>query len=173
MRFIPSLAATMLVAVSSLAFNPVASARALQHSSADAKAWHDFTLTDGFLKKWEAVMSDPKAPTCSLMTINLKGGSLSERISHYDARPGNHAYLARHGLTAREMVLGTFTMAAAAMQEMSSGHPGLIEGNSGMQVSARNMAFHRSHKAEIQRFMQKIGQQRLRRDGGTLPNCAR
>lgn len=173
MRLIPLLAANALAATLSLTCSPTVSARSAQPSSADAQAFHDYTLTEGFLKKWEATMVDPNKPTCSLMTLNLQGDSLDEMISKYDARPGNHAYLASQGLTSREMILGTMTMAAAAMQEMSGIAPEMVEGNGGVQVSEQNMAFHQSHKAEVHKFMQKVGKERLRQGGGKLPDCAK
>lgn len=70
-------------------------------------------------------------------------------------------------------MLGTMTMAAAAMQEMSSIAPKMVEGNGGVQVSEQNMAFHQSHKAEVHKFMQKVGKERLRQGGGKLPDCAK
>lgn len=169
MRLILLLAATALAATLSLTCSTTVSARQAQPSSADLQTLHDYTLTEGFLKKWEAVMVDPNKPTCNLMTLNLQGNSLDEKISEYDARSGNHAYLAKQGLTSREMLLGTLTMAGAGMQEMLKNAPDMAEGNGGMQVSAKNMAFHQSHKGEIMKVMQTASAAR----GGKMPNCAK
>jgi prolyl oligopeptidase PreP (S9A serine peptidase family) len=169
MRLIPLLAATALAATLSLTCSPAVSARQTQPSSADLQTLHDYTLTEGFLKKWEAMMVDPNKPTCNLMILNLQGNSLDQQISKYDARPGNHAYLAKQGLTSREMVLGTLTMAVAGMQEMLKNAPDMAKRNGGMQVSAKNMAFHQSHKGEIMKVMQSASQAR----GGKIPNCAK
>lgn len=164
MRLIPMLAATAL----SLTCISKASAQPAQPSRADVQTLRDYSLTDGFLKKWETIMEDPNKPTCSLMTLTLHGNSLDERVAEYDARPGNHAYLSSHGMTSRDMVLGTTMMALAGMQEMSVNAPDMAEGNTGIKVSAKNMAFHKTHKAEVQRAMQKANAAR----GGKVPNCA-
>lgn len=169
MRLIPMLAATVFATALFVTCSPTVFARPAQPSRADLKTLHNYTLTEGFLNKWEAIMADPIKPTCSLMTINLQGNSLDQKISKYDARPGNHAYLASHGMTSREMVLGTTMMALADMQEMSNNAPDMVEGNAGMQVSAQNMAFHRSHKDEVLKTMQKASTAR----GGKIPDCAR
>lgn len=169
MRPIPMLAATALAATLSLTWSPRVPAQAAQPSRTDVQTLNDYTLTEGFLKKWETIMADPDKPTCNLMTLNLRGTSLDERIAEYDARPGNHAYLASHGMTSREMVLGTTMLALAGMQEMQSNAPGQVEEGSGMRVSDRNMAFHQSHKNEIMKAMQKASTAR----GGKMSDCAR
>lgn len=169
MRLIPLLAATALAATLSLTCSPTLSARQAQPSSADLKTLHDYTLTEGFLKRWEAIMVDPNKPKCSLRALKLHGNSLDEEISEYDARPGNHAYLEKHGMTSREMVLGTMTMAGAGMQEMQNQAPEMVEGNGGMQIRAKNMAFHQRHKGEIMKVMQSASRAR----GGKMPNCAK
>lgn len=169
MRLIPLLVATALATTLSFTCLRTASAQSAQPSAADAQTLHDYTLTDAFLAKWEAIMADPNKPTCSLMTLDLRGNSLDERIAEYDARPGNHAYLSRQGLTARDMVLGSTVMALSGMQEMSTSAPGMTEGQAGLQVSAQNMAFHRSHKEEVMKTMQKASAAW----GDKMPHCAR
>ncbi len=141
------------------------------HSAADIAAIHDYTLTPGFLNKWKAMAADPEAPACSLMTLNLHGDSLNEVIDEYDARPGNHAYLRRHGLSSREMILGTSILAAAALQEIQRSHPGYVKGDASRLVSPQNMAFYQAHEEEIHALMQKAGQARLRQNGGELADC--
>lgn len=168
MRLIPFLATTALAATLLLSCGPAASAQSAPPSDPDVQTLQNYTLTEGFLTKWKAVMMDPSAPTCNLMTLSLRGNSLDEKIATYDARPGNHDYLASKGLTSREMVLGTTTMALAGMQEMSLRAPDGVEGDASIQVSAKNMAFHRSHKTEVTNTMQSASKAR----GDKVPNCA-
>lgn len=173
MRLTSLLAGTALTVTLALTFSTRALALPAEHSAADIATVHDYTLTSSFLDKWEAISKDPNAPACTLMTLNLHGDSLSEAISEYDARPGNHNYLASHGLTSRDMILGTSALAAAAMQEMQAKHPEFVKGNAARLVSPQNMAFYQGHKDEIHSLMQKVGKARLSQNGGKLPDCAK
>lgn len=173
MQLTSLLAGTALTAMLALNWSSGAIALPAQHPAADIAAMHDYILTTGFLDKWKAIAQDSGAPKCSLMTLNLHGDSLDQNIADYDARPGNHAYLASHGLTAREMILGTWTLAAAGMREVQRARPGIVKGNANRLVSVENMAFYQSHKDEIHEFMRKLGMQQLQRDGVKLPDCAK
>jgi len=167
MRLITLFTSTMLT--TALAFGSTATAQSAPQGDS---AVPEYTLTTDFVDKWEAVANDPSAPICNLMTMNLKSTTAQAAIAEYDARPGNHAYLASHGLSARDMVLGTATLAAAAMQEMQGQHPEMGAGKPVRQVSAQNMAFYQSHKDGIHEVMQQAGKARMQRNGGKLPNCA-
>lgn len=163
------LAAALLAAT--LAFASLSPARAdsNQPSAADLAAFRSYTLTSGFLDKWKAIAADPKAPQCNLTTLTLHEKSLDGMVREYDARPGVHAYLASRGLTAREVILATSTMTAAAIQDVREKHPELAQGMTTRQpVSAANMAFYREHRDELHQFMQRIAQQRLHENGGKV-----
>ena len=107
MRINSLFASSLLAAALSMGIGSPAIAKP-GNSAADVAAIHDYTLTTGFLEKWEAIATDPAAPSCSLMTLNLHGDSLNEMIANYDARPGNHAYLSSHGLSFARYGAGDF-----------------------------------------------------------------
>jgi hypothetical protein len=165
-----SLAAAALAAVLTLLFTAPAGA-ASQPSAADLAAFRNYTLTTGFLDKWKAIAQDPKAPQCNLTTLTLHSSTLDGMTREYDARPGIHAYLASHGLTAREVILALSTLTAAGVQDLREKHPELAQGSTNQPVSAANMAFYRAHRDELHQFMQRLAQQRLHANGGTGTAC--
>jgi hypothetical protein len=135
-----------------------------------------FTLTDGFLAKYQAAELDIAKDPCRLGFFKLMGhdGSgmtLDQAAAQYDAQPGVHAMLASHGLTARDMLTGMGVLMAAAAQDMNSRHPGMVEVQGGHPVSGANLAFYRSHRQAMQQFNRQLGQQQLRANGGRLPAC--
>ncbi len=142
-----------------------------QLSAADLAAFRNYTLTTGFLDKWKAINEDPKAPQCNLTTLTLHAKTLDGMVREYDARPGMHAYLASHGLTAREVVLALSNLTAAGIQDLREKHPGIAQGTTSLPVSAANMAFYRQHGDELHQFMQHLAQQRLHANGGVGTAC--
>jgi len=166
----------LVAALSATAFfvgaNMSARADAEQPSAADLAAFRNYSLTTSFLQKWEAVAQDPKAPQCNLTTLTLHAKALDALVREYDQRPGVHASLESHGLTAREVILATSTLTAAAIQDMREKHPGIAaQGISAQPVSAANMAFYRAHHDELHQIMQRVAQQRLRAEGGKGSVC--
>lgn len=167
-----------------LALAAVPAVQAAPPQSADLAAFRDYTLNDGFLDKWRAIQQESVKDPCNLGMMSLMSGdendseSLDRMAARYDAQPGVHAMLARHGLTARSYLLGALTLLSAGIQEVAQQHPemvskGYIQTNPGFAVSDANMAFYRQHKADIQQLMQKLGQEGLRANGGKLPDCSR
>jgi hypothetical protein len=149
-----------------------AHADSAQPSATDVAAFRNYTLTTSFLEKWKAVAEDPKAPQCNLTTLTLHGKSLDAMVREYDQRPGVHASLESHGLTAREVILATSTLTAAGIQDVREKHPGIAaQGISAQSVSAANMAFYRAHHDELHQLMQRIAQQRLHAEGGKGTVC--
>lgn len=140
-----------------------------------------FTLTSDFLARYQAAELDIAKDPCRLGFVKLMGLggedasqlSLDQAAARYDAQPGVRAMLARHGLTAKTMLLGTRTLLMAGVQDMRQAHPGVVEGGNGAQVSAANLAFYRAHKQAIRQFGMQLGQQQLRANGGKLPDCMR
>lgn len=137
-----------------------------------------FTLTDGFLAKYQAAELDIAKDPCRLGFFKLMGRdgaglTLDQAAARYDAQPGVHAMLAGHGLTAHDMLTGVATLTAAAMQEMKAKHPGMVQTSGATQVSAANMAFYQSHKDAIHQFAMQVGQQQMRANGGKMPACMR
>lgn len=170
MRLNPGLATALLAL--SLA-TAVPASHAASASAADMAALQHFTLTDDFLGRYLAVQKDIAKDPCRLGMISLLKGrerSLEQAAAAYDAQPGVHAMLASHGLTARKAIMGMSVLMAAAMQDLSAQHPGMVQGG-GMAVSPANMAFYRAHKARIRQFNMQIGRQELEASGGKLPAC--
>lgn len=144
-------------------------------SAADVAAIRGFTLNDTFLQHYLDANDDIARDPCRLGMIDLLKhgdtfGSIDQAAAHYDAQPGVHAMLARHGLTAREMVLGMVTLSSAAVQDVRKQHPqAMAEG--GLPVSASNMAFYEAHKAQLHQHMQSVAREQLKANGGKLPAC--
>ena len=142
-------------------------------SAADVAAIRGFTLNDTFLQHYLDANDDIARDPCRLGMIDLLKhgdtfGSIDQAAAHYDAQPGVHAMLARHGLTAREMVLGMVTLSSAAVQDVRKQHPqAMAEG--GLPVSASNMAFYEAHKAQLHQHMQSVAREQLKANGGKLP----
>ena len=144
-------------------------------SAAAVAAIRGFTLNDTFLQHYLDANDDIARDPCRLGMIDLLKhgdtfGSIDQAAAHYDAQPGVHAMLARHGLTAREMVLGMVTLSSAAVQDVRKQHPqAMAEG--GLPVSASNMAFYEAHKAQLHQHMQSVAREQLKANGGKLPAC--
>lgn len=142
---------------------------------ADAAALHEFRLTDDFLQRYMAAGDEIAKDPCRLGMIDLlkqgdRIGSIDQLARRYDTQPGVHAMLARHGLSAREMVLGMMTLTGAAVEDLRKLHPDAVQGG-GSMVSASNVAFYDAHKAQIRQHNQEIAHQQLQANGGELPAC--
>jgi hypothetical protein len=145
-------------------------------SPADAAALHSFQLSEDFLQRYMAAGDEIAKDPCRLGMVDLlkqgdRPGSIDQLASHYDAQPGVHAMLARHGLSAREMVLGMVTLTGAAVEELRKLHPEAVQGGDGSMVSASNLRFYDAHKAQIRQHNQAIAYQQLKANGGKLPAC--
>jgi len=165
----------------SLAFAASPVTHAAPARAADLAAFRSFTLSEGFLDKWKAIQQDSVKDPCNLGVASLLAGddeqSLEQMAASYDAQPGVHAMLERHGLSAREYLVGSFTMLAAGVQDMAKQHPemvekGYIQASPAGAVSEANMAFYHQHQADVMQLMQKLGQQTLSANGGHMPDCA-
>lgn len=169
----PSFRASTLARCLALALCLAASAGATAASAgraAERAALQGFTLSDAFLDKWVALQQDPSPAKCTLgRALMASAGSLDQSVARLEADPATRALLARHGLTAREAMLGSVTLTAAAMQDLRASHPQL--GATGLPVSAANMAFYHQHKQALQQTMQRLGREQLAHDGGR-PLCA-
>jgi hypothetical protein len=96
-------------------------------------------------------------------------------VAAYDAQPGVHAMLARHGLTAREEILGALTLLAASMEIMQKEHPDWVQSTGAKApISPANLAFYKAHQAAIDHERQhrmELGRQQLKANHGKLPAC--
>lgn len=163
-----------LIAFGLAAATPAAHAGA----AGDMAAVQNFTLSDDYLNRYMAVQQDTAKDPCHLGMLGLlkpdaQNKSLDQLAAEYDAQPGVHAMLARHGLTARQAVLGTSVLMAAAMADLQKAHPGMVQSSGSIPVSPANQAFYSSHKSQIQQFTMRIGQQEMQANGGKLPACLR
>lgn len=172
--------AALLVAIFTAAVSAAATAAAGEPSAADMQAIHNFKLTPGFLENYEAYSAEAIQKPCELNPFILlqktSGGSqsLDATIAAFDAQPGVHEALKRHGLTARDVLLGMMTWIRAAAQELVAQHPEMAQNGEikvDVPVSAENMAFYRQHKDEFHRKMTELGRAQLARNGGQLPSC--
>jgi hypothetical protein len=140
----------------------------------DLAAIQNFRLTDEFLAKYLAVLDDAAKDPCNqlgLLSILRDGKKqpLDQMVAAYDAQPGVHAMLARHGLTAREEILGALTLLAASMQKE---HPDLVQSSGA--VSPVNLAFYKAHETALAASRQhrmELARQRLKANHGKLPAC--
>jgi hypothetical protein len=151
-------------------------------ASADMAEMQNFRLTDDFLQRYQAYEDEAAEKPCELSPIVLLGNdddqdrSLGETAAAFDARPGVHAALQRHGLTARELILGMGTLMGAAIHEIAAKHPDMVEkGEIKMNgsISPANMAFYEAHKDALQRHNRQRAQEQLKKNGGKLPACLR
>ncbi len=182
MRLTDMLSSALLA--TTLTFAAVLTAQAAPPpSGADIAALRDFTLSGDFLDKWKAVQMDAVKDPCNLGVMSIlsqdenDSRSFDQLVASYDARPGVHAMLSRHGLTAHDYLAGALTLVSAGIQDIAQQHPemvskGYIKNESGFTVSDANMAFYRQHKTDIRQLMQKLGKLSLQANGGKLPDCA-
>lgn len=149
-------------------------------TSADAAAVANFRLTDAFIAKYEAYEEEAAKKPCELSPMLVMAGdenenrSLDQVAAAFAARPGVSAALQRHGLTAREMILGMTTLLGAAMQDAAQQHPEMVaKGEITMEakIGPANMAVYNRHKDELHRHQMKLGQEQLKANGGKLPSC--
>jgi len=141
----------------------------------DIAAVQNFRLTDDFLAKYQAVEDDIVKDPCRLAPLGvLKGGdkSLDQMIAAYDAQPAVHAMLARHGLTAREQILGTLTLMFAGLEIAQQEHPGIANSSGTMPpISPANLAFYKAHEAALHQHITAIARQQLAANHGKPPAC--
>ena len=166
------LIATLIVAATFAAvFSSSAHAEADEFSPADLALIKNYTLTAEFLSKWKAMNQDPQVLPCNLDALTLNAETVDERAKEYDARPGVHASLEAHGLTAREVVLATTSLAVAGLQVVRERYSWLPDdGEDPLPVSAANVQFHREHDAEL-REIKQLTRQRSRENRGKGVRC--
>lgn len=141
----------------------------------------NFRLTDSFLKRDLAYTLDGSRDPCRYAFLPLLGklqnghASLDQIAAEYDARPGVHAMLAKHGLTAREALVGGLAMLSASISVMTpeARRLGATISQSGPQTptTRANIAFYKAHLPEINAFharLSAVASQRVRQGGMRL-----
>jgi|GEM_PF-1805616 len=149
---------------------------------ADLRAIQNFKLTPDFLARYEAyeqqdVVQNPCALDPLLALQNAAEHSmLDQTAAEYDAKPGAHAALQRHGLTAHDVLLGMAVWVGAAAQDLAAQNPELVKSgeiqlNPDFKISPENLVFYRQHKDEFRQHQMRLAQEQMQRHGGHLPEC--
>lgn len=135
----------------------------------DVAAIHDFQLNEDFLSRVQATVADIDKDPCRLgfmkLLVSVNGDmSISEVAAQYDAQPGVHEMLGKHGLTASNLLLGTAALMSVAAQEDA-------QTLDYFQAGAANIAFFKAHKEAIQQFSMQLARQRVLMDDGDASSC--
>ncbi|MEP7247896.1 MAG: hypothetical protein ABI885_29995 [Gammaproteobacteria bacterium] len=163
--------ALISIAALTAGFNSPARADADEFSPADLALIRSYTLSTDFLEKWKAMNQDPQVLPCNLNALSLDAETIDERAKEYDARPGVHASLVVHDLTAREVVLATTNIAVAGLQALREKMSWLDDdGDDPLPVSAASVEFYRQHADEI-RQLKNIASKRSRENRGKGARC--
>lgn len=152
---------------------------AQQPDAADLKAISTYTLSDSFIGTWKKVLSASSKDVCHLdpmlaMRAYHDSPTLAALASKYDAQPGVHAMLTNAGTNAHDYLLGMTVLMTAALQEGLKEHPEAAAQikNSGPQVNPANLAFVKTHEADMRAYSMQVAQQVKAANGGNMPNCA-
>lgn len=145
----------------------------------DMRLVQNFRLTPEFWARYEAYQEDAAKDPCALdpavALSQQTTRSLDQAAAAFDARPGVHAALQRHQLTAREILLGMTVWLAAAAQDLAAKNPESAR-NDNVQtkiaMQPENMAFYRQHKDEFHRHQMQLVQQ-MRQSGKSGLGCLR
>jgi hypothetical protein len=119
-------------------------------SPADKALVHSYTLTEATVAKAKAVERDAKAHHVDLKLFGSDSDNLSvdAAAAKLDARPGAHALLAAHDLSARELVLTSLATAGALMTLQLANTPYASKLDRS-QVNSANVDFVRQHMADF------------------------
>ena len=172
MRSTRLLAGIILIATCIVGFNSSAWAEEEKDFSPEDMALiKSFTLTTDFLQKWKAMNQDTNVLGCNVYALNLTAETIEDRAKEYDARPGVHASLVSHNLTAREVVLGTTTLAVASLQMLREKFKWMAsEDDAPMPVTEANVKFVRDHYDEVSQLDQLVRKNRdARHPKGACP----
>lgn len=156
---------------------------AAETHEADLRAIQNFKLTPAFLSNYEAYEREVVQNPCALdpmLALQQAGeqSSLEQTAASFDAKPGVHAALQRHNLTAREVLLGMAVWVGAAAHELAAQNPDMVKSgelqlNPDFKVSPENVAFYRQHKEEFRQHQMQLSKEQMRRNGGHLPDCGK
>lgn len=161
MRFTRYLATLILATVFIAGFDSPAHAEAEEFSAEDLALIKSFPLTTDFLQKWTAVNQDTTVLSCNVYALNLTAETIDDRAKEYDARPGVHAVLANNGLTAREVVLGTTTLAVVGLQVLREKFKWLDDDAEQLPVNETNVKFYWDHYEEIRKLDKMVQKHRV------------
>jgi hypothetical protein len=175
MPSIRHLAAIILVATFAAGFNSPARAAEdepqKEFSDADLALIKNYPLTTEFVQKWTQMNHDPKVLGCHLYALDLTAETIDLRAKEYEARPGIGDSLAAHGLNARDVVLGTTSIAVTSLEFLRGKFSWLADTDNSapMPTSAANVQFYRDHEREFKQLYD-ISEKR-RREDRRKPEC--
>ncbi|MEQ5842498.1 hypothetical protein [Paraburkholderia acidicola] len=121
----------------------------------------NFTLTEDFVQRFGAANQEVQAkgvgthPGQIQKQTSGKTPTLDTFTVAIEQNPGEMDILKRHGLTARQAVLGTFVLGSARLRDMQLTRSPDLAKKLGppKDVSAANMAFYEAHKDEIHQLL--------------------
>lgn len=195
-----SLLLTALLAIAAAVSPPAWAAHPTdEQRDAEIAQMRALVLTDRFVVKYLAAVADPGYPTAALdgevvvtegsgigidedENANEQPQSVAQWIGEIEAKPGVADFLARHGLSVRDFVLGRYMIGAAGFLHAKQQNPELFADDEdeddgeyededddededvdlSLIVSPANLAVYLRNKDKIQRTMMEIGRRRLR-----------
>lgn len=119
----------------------------IQHAltPADRAVVQQYTLTEDSFRKLLDTAKDAKTNKVQIRILDPNAHSLDETAAHLDASPDVHALLTRHGLTAREFLLGEYALLGAEFAVKYGNQAGF----DASMANPSNIALYRKHEAEI------------------------
>jgi hypothetical protein len=120
-----------------------------------------FTLTEDFLQRFGAANQEVQAKGLGVHPAQIqkqtsgKTPTIDTFTTSIEQNPGELAILQRHGLTARQAVLGTIVLGSARLRDMQMTRDPELAKKMGpsKDVSPANMAFYQAHKDEIHQLL--------------------
>ena len=145
---IKSLAIAMIF-VATTAFLP---SRASAVTPADLREVQGFVLTSDFVTRYAGILKDSEAMVETTRDV-VEGSNptLASMTAVIEQASGSAAVLARHGMTARQLLVGSMALTTTMAYEMMSAADPRYAAKvaSANRPSAANIAFCRSHHAEV------------------------
>lgn len=119
----------------------------IQHTltPSDRAAVQHYVLTEDSYQKLLATAKEARAGRVKIDVLDPKAHSLDERAADLDKNPPTHALLARHGLSARNFLLGEYALLAAEFAVKYGSQPNVDT----HMDNPSNVALFRRHEAEI------------------------
>jgi hypothetical protein len=126
-------------------------------TASDQKEVQSFKLSDDFLDRYEAVTEELQSLDDEVEddeALDSETATLDQLTGNIAASPDKSAILKRHGLSARQLVVGSLVLARAQMTDIMQADPSQAQYvDKAKTPSDANMAFYRAHKAEIDKVL--------------------
>lgn len=146
-----------LTALLALLGGAVAQAQALpgamRADPAGRKAVHDFVLDEAFLHKLEGVAHDADRMRVRPSIDSSHVQTLAGMIARLRATPAARQLLARHGLSARDYLTGSFALAGAALVVAMREDPRMTHYVDARHVNEANVRFYLAHRVEVDQLL--------------------